>query len=102
MQVAYYYHILIWVKTNRALSSSYGDFENDEEYADMPKDSDGSAKVALLGIDQSIGAWTSLSKYFDEDRTDIKNILVLLRQLRGAIERTFPYARAFVRPGFDE
>ena len=102
IEIAYYYHIQIWVKVNRALTSSYDDFENDEEYADMPKDSDGSAKVALLGIDQSIGAWTTLYKYLESDQKEIAEILSLLRQLRNGIERVFPNARAFVRPGFDD
>ena len=102
VQVAFYYHFQIWVKVNRALTSSYDDFENDEEYADMPKDSDGSAKVALLGIDQSIGAWATLYKYLESDQKEIAEILLLLRQLRNGIERVFPNARTFVRPGFDD
>lgn len=102
VQVAFYYHFQIWVKINRALTSSYDDFENDEENADIPKDSEGSAKVALLGIDQSIAAWTTLNKYLVADQKEIGEIITLLKQLRQATERVFPGARAFKRPGFDD
>lgn len=102
VQVAFYYHMQIWVKVNRALTSSYDDFEHDPEYADMPKDSDGSAKVALLGIDQSIAGWSTLYKYLESDQKEITDIVLLLKQLRRGIERVFPNARAFQRPGFDD
>ena len=62
-EIALYYHLQIWVKVNRALTSSYDDHESDPEFKDYPKDSDGSAKVALLAIDQSIAGWTTLHKH---------------------------------------
>ncbi|NOX86352.1 MAG: hypothetical protein GXO86_10390 [Chlorobi bacterium] len=102
MEVAFYYHLQIWVKVIRALTSSYEDFEDDPEFADFPKDSDGSAKVALLGIDQSIAAWTTIWKYADSMKPELGEKIRLLRQLRSAIERVFPKARAFKRPGFDD
>lgn len=34
--------------------------EDDEEIGEFPRDSDGSAKVALVGVDRSIGAWGEL------------------------------------------
>ncbi len=102
MEVAFYYHLQIWVKVNRALTSSYEEFEDDPEFADYPKDSDGSAKVALLGIDQSIAAWTTIWKYVDSMKPELGEKIRLLRQLRAAIERVFPNARAFKRPGFDD
>jgi hypothetical protein len=30
----------------------------------LPRDSDGSAKVALLGIDRSLVAWTRMRQHF--------------------------------------
>jgi len=102
MEVAFYYHMQIWVKVNRALTSSYDDFEDDPDFKDYPKDSDGSAKVALLGIDQSIAAWTTIWKYVDSMKPELEEQIRLLRQLRAAIERVFPNARAFKRPGFDD
>ena len=69
---------------------------------DFPKDSDGSAKVALIGIDRSLAAWGILLKYFPSQEDEIFPILVHLEQLRKNTEKAFPDGRAFVRPGFDE
>ena len=50
-EVIQWYQYQIAVKTMRALSG------RNEELDEDPKDSDGSAKVALIGIDRSIAAW---------------------------------------------
>lgn len=102
VEIAFYYHFQIWVKINRALTSSYNDFENDPDFKDCPKDSDGSAKVALLGIDQSIAAWTTLFKYISSMKPEVNDFIQLLQQLRNAIEMVFPEARKFHRPGLDD
>ena len=69
---------------------------------DMPEDSDGSAKIALIAIDRSIAAWWRMRAYFPK-RIDRKlNFLVRLDRLRRGVEKAFPNAGAFVRPGFDE
>ena len=68
----------------------------------MPRDSDGSAKVALLGIDRSLVAWTRMRQHFPKRADNILDILVDLERLRRLTEKTFPNARAFKRPGFDE
>lgn len=65
-------------------------------------DCDGSAKVALLGIDRSVKAWEVLEKYCTSLRKEIAHIKVVLKQLALDIEKQFPEARAFQRPGFDE
>ncbi|HKG78429.1 MAG TPA: hypothetical protein VKA78_03405, partial [Pyrinomonadaceae bacterium] len=54
-EVIQWYQYQIAVKTIRALSGRRE--EEDPESAEFPKDSDGSAKVALIGIDRSIAAW---------------------------------------------
>lgn len=66
------------------------------------RDSDGSAKVALISIDENIAAWTQISEMFPEKTDGVLEILVHLGRLRSAIERRFPNARKFKRPGFDE
>lgn len=101
-EIIFYYHFQIWVKVNRSLTSSYDDHESDPEFKDYPKDSEGSAKVALLGIDQSIAGWTTLYKYVKSMEDEILEFIQLLHQLRRAIERVFPEARKFHRPGFDD
>jgi len=81
----------------------HGELEDRFELPDdFPKDSDGSAKVALIAIDRSIAAWGKMLKYFPDQEDELLNILVKLEQLRRNSEKVFPNARTFIRPGFDE
>ena len=102
VEVIHWYQIQIYIKIQRALTSSYDNFESDPEFEEYPRDSDGSAKVALIGIDNSIGAWGTLHRYLDNEKDKTLNMLNMLRQLRNAVERKFPQARNFKRPGFDD
>jgi len=101
-EVIQWYQYQIAVKTMRALSCGSDGWEDEPEMADFPKDSDGSAKVALIGIDRSIAAWR-LVQLSLPDRVDSTVPLILqLERLRKRVENSFPEARDFVRPGFDE
>jgi len=95
-----WYHHLICTKLHRALWGEAGEIPAGLE--DEPKDSDGSAKVALLGMDRSIAAWGALRDHFPERANEILDILINLDRLRRRTEKEFPDARTFVRPGFDE
>jgi hypothetical protein len=68
----------------------------------MPSDADGSAKIALIAIDRSIGAWAILHREFPDREDETLKILAELQRLRNFLECEFPEARAFIRPGFDE
>jgi hypothetical protein len=76
--------------------------DEDDISDEFPKDSDGSAKVALIAIDRSISAWGEIRKCFPEAGDKIIDLLVHLDRLRRKTEKTFPSARSFKRPGFDE
>jgi hypothetical protein len=67
----------------------------------FPKDSDGSAKIALIAIDRSIAAWGQMRQHLPQREDNILDILVHLDRLRRKTETVFPNAKAFVRPGFD-
>lgn len=97
--IQWYLHFIA-VKLRRALQSQLEEAEETAE-DDYPKDSDGSAKVALMAIDRSIGAWGVLLRHFPAEETPILERLVQLDRLRRAVEQQFPAARRFVRPGFD-
>lgn len=97
LEVIRWYHHQIYVKIMRALNHD-GETKEDEAF---PKDSDGSAKVALIGMDRSIGAWGKLLELFPEKTNGILDILVHLDRLRRRTVQTFPDALSFVRPGFD-
>ena len=68
----------------------------------MLRDADGSAKVALIGIDRSLAAWAALRSHFPDQEDAILDFLLRLARIRRQAEKLFPNARAFVRPGFDE
>jgi hypothetical protein len=101
VEVIRWYQHQIYVKLKRAFIRD--DFI-DEEWRDafLQSDSDGSAKVALIGMDRSIGAWGKLREHFPERTDSILNILVYLDRLRRRVEQLYPQARNFKRPGFDD
>jgi hypothetical protein len=101
-EVIQWYQYQIAVKTMRALSGQKEDLEADPELAEFPKDSDGSAKVALIGIDRSIAAWRLMQLSLPDRAESIVPLILQLERLRNRLEKGFPEARGFVRPGFDE
>jgi len=100
-EVIQWYQYQIAVKTMRALSGRKEELD-DPEGEDLPKDSDGSAKVALIGIDRSIAAWRMIQLSSPEWLEAIVPLILQLERLRQRLERSFPQAQGFVRPGFDE
>ena len=98
VEVVQWYHIQIWIKINRALSSSYEEQEDGDMFEGFPKDSDGSAMVVLMGIDSSIGAWNYLLGKLTKERETIKPMIRMLLWLRMEVEKEFPNAKDFVWP----
>ena len=99
VEVIRWYQHQIYVKLKRALNSAQE--EKSRNTDDFPKDSDGSAKVALIGIDRSISAWVNILTVFPDQEEETQAIIALLVRLRKIVENEFPAARAFLRPGFD-
>jgi len=98
-EVIRWYQYFIGPKIGRAIR---GKLEEEEEtYEGFPSDADGSAKIALIAIDRSIGAWTAISRYNRLYAESISEIISFLNLLRQALEETFPGARSFLRPGFE-
>jgi len=102
MEVIRWYQHQVYVKLKRAIQSTQSEKEEPELWDDFPKDSEGSAKVALIGIDRSVGAWGNVFDLFPFQDEKILPIIAGLERLRNRIENEFPKARSFVRPGFDE
>ena len=100
LQVVRWYQHQIYVKLMRAVRGQMDDrFEDLDEF---PKDSDGSAKVALIGMDRSIGAWGEIRRQLPTGKKEILEMLKQLVALRKKTEKAFSEARAFIRPGFDK
>jgi len=101
-EVIQWYQYQIAVKIMRALSCRSDGWEDDPSLAEFPKDSDGSAKVALIGIERSIAAWRWMQLSLPDRADSIVPLILQLERLRQRVEKSFPEAREFVRPGFDE
>jgi hypothetical protein len=98
-EVIRWYQYFIAAKVMRAIR---GKMEDEEEGCDeFASDSDGSAKIALIAIDRSIGAWAVIPHPNHRYAEEALEMISFLDRLRQAIEQTFPRARSFIRPGFD-
>lgn len=92
---------LIAAKVHRALGGR-DEAEHGESPDDDPIQNDwnGSAKVALISLDRSVSAWNTMAAATADP--DAAAIVERLRALRLDVERAFPNAMRFVRPGFDQ
>jgi hypothetical protein len=99
LEVIRWYQYFVCAKLMRAVR---GKVEEEEEGSDeFPSDSDGSAKIALIAIDRSIAAWAAIHQYITGSDEGVIDIIAFLDSLRQAVEKAFPNARSFMRPGFD-
>ena len=93
------YCVLIPTKVYRALAA----LANETIYAThWPRDHDGSAKVALMAIERSRAAWITLAERRLARIEDVERFVSDLSRLADDLDRVFPEARTFVRPGLDE
>jgi hypothetical protein len=100
IKVAAWDCFLITAKVRRALSGR-DQFLRGNDFDDDPVQNDwnGSAKVALISIVRSAEAWSVIAGISGDPAA--AQIEADLRTLRDDVERTFPDAWRFVRPGFD-
>ncbi|MBE9468106.1 MAG: hypothetical protein IMY72_07280 [Bacteroidetes bacterium] len=98
IEIIQWYCFFIPAKLSRALS------DYDENYHDsgMTYDNNGSAKIALIAVDRSIQAISVLINNIEKKQDELLNFLSTLFKIKKITEKTFPNARSFVRPGFDE
>lgn len=99
--------VIRWYQFQIAVKIMRGLMRDDPEEAGEPEavrqsDSDGSVKVALIGMERSISAWGRLRELLPEKADGVMSILLHIEQLRRKTELAFPNATKFVRPGFDE
>jgi len=102
-----WYHMQIFVKLTRAASGLRAAEKvkpwEEDELAEIDRyDANGSAKVALIGIERSLGAWTTLRTTFNRDDETVRGAVEQLARLRRAVDTRFPDGRLFHRPGFDD
>jgi len=99
IEVIRWYQYFISAKVMRAVRGKID--EEERRFDEFPSDSDGSAKIALIAIDRSISAWAVIRHYAVNDDEGVYEIIAFLDGLKQAVEKAFPNARSFIRPGFD-
>jgi hypothetical protein len=100
IEVIRWYQYFICAKVMRALRGKIE--EEEDEWDEFPRDSDGSAKIGLIAIDRSIAAWAMIQHYITDGDKGVIDVIAFLDNLRQVVEETIPNARSFIRPGFDE
>lgn len=95
-----WYLYFIEAKLRRALHGKLDPDMADQD--DFPKDSDGSAKIALIAIENSMQAWTKLHEILLSSEDIALYALSILSQLKKHLLIEFPDAPLFKRPGFDD
>lgn len=98
VEVIMWHQFFIMLKLKRAFHSLV---DEEEEPRDWPRDSDGTSKVALIGMDRCIAAWAVVRERLPEFAETAPDFMLRLDRLRNKVEAAFPNARAFVRHGFD-
>jgi hypothetical protein len=101
IEVIQWYMRFIHVKFSRAFHGKMEDDAWEEQYG-FPKDSDGSAKVALIAAERSLAAWAQLAVLMPEFADDMLPMLGSLQKIIRLGDLEFPNARQFVRAGFDD
>ena len=86
-EIISWYSPLIQVKIMRALEGKAEAEETGPGGRD--RDADGSAKVALIGIDRSLAAWRVLHERAQQGVEDIREVMLLLERLRRKVETVF-------------
>jgi hypothetical protein len=92
----------VCAKLYRALLGKESHASGEDTGWDDPIQNDwnGSAKVALLSIERSQAAWSMLASWTGEKEPAM--LAEWLLDLRAEVERAFPAAWHFRRPGFDD
>lgn len=97
LEVLGHYGVFIGAKVHRALLglAIAGDLGRES-------DANGSAKAALLALDRMGDAWLALVERGAVSVAAAEPTLTELAWVTAEVERRFPLARQFVRPGLDE
>jgi hypothetical protein len=86
----------------RAVFTLVGIFGVEDREGLLTERHNGEIKSILLGLDRSLLAWGKVQLFWPEQAEEVMHFASLLSELRLWLERAFPEARDFIRPGFDE
>jgi hypothetical protein len=96
-----WYVYFIDAKMQRALRGKIEgeDWEVENGFA---KDSDGSAKIAIIAVGRSMEAWIKLYELLPSSQDTALTALSILSRIKQKTLEEFPGAMDFKRPGFDD
>lgn len=100
-EIIQWYLFFIDAKLQRALHGKL-EGENWEDENNYAKDSDGSAKIAIISIERCMAAWTGIYEAMPATEDTALNALSLLSRLKQTALTEFLDAMKFKRPGFDD
>lgn len=100
LEVILWYQHLIFVKASRAISGME-DMNDDVWEGPYQNDANGSAKIAVLAAERSLGAWEIVRRHWPEKQAEILGFMRQINGFRYRIDQLFPDWRKFIRPGFD-
>jgi hypothetical protein len=93
------YMLLIPSKLRIAIRGKLND--TNFEKSDFQKDWNGTAKLVKITTSRSIRSWEIILSHFFSLEEEILQLLSKLEKIRNYLEKEFPKADKFIRPGFD-
>ncbi len=100
MEVIHWYMHFMFVKGSRALGG-LEDMHEDHWDSKNQSDANGSAKIAMMAAQRSMGAWEVVRRHWPDQQGTISGFIRQINQFRHLMEQHFPDWPTFVRPGFD-
>lgn len=97
-----WYLFQIEIKLQRAQHSREQQALFDEDQAFEEEQANAAAKIALIGIERSLGAWNLLYQHLPEHQNQLIDLMATLERTRKLTVQHFPGAPGFRRPGFDD
>lgn len=98
LEILRWYHFQVVGKVQRAVSGRHAEADWEDS---VQTDSNGSAKVAHIGLQKSLTALEKMLAMFPEKTDDWLPIMALLQRTMRLVEAEFPRFAEFMRPGFD-
>ncbi|MBL7795057.1 MAG: hypothetical protein JNJ90_01000 [Saprospiraceae bacterium] len=99
VEVIRWYQYFIAAKIDRSVGG-LGKADKDDDFAQS--DANGSAKIAMIALERSLGAWEVVVRRLPEKQEEIRELQHQLQHLRAKMLELFPNWRVFHRPGFDD
>jgi hypothetical protein len=98
IEVVNWYSLFICLKIHRATLEP---LDIDDEETDR-YDKNGSAKIAMIAVSRSLEAFAFLYSHLHEQEDEVLEFLSDLSRIQKLLNKAFPDAMNFKRPGFDE